>query len=196
MTTIVESVAGSHENANPIPSSSLFTLLFLFFLDKLPTFFFIDRLFRIIRAHSLRYVQCLSLPSHKRCSLYFTTFSCWLLSSPTSKILIRQPPEVFDPDRQILPLLEYLFGHTRLIFSRLIGTDEKGIPSIDDWFHQCFDLSETELVCWINGDILIPKGWLPRLTLFTIVFLGLVHNLQFYRADVILIYRFQISSLR
>jgi hypothetical protein len=99
----------------------------------------------------------------KRRSLCFTTFSSWLLSSPSSKILIHMPPEIFDPHRELLPLLETLFGPNRLLFSRLLDTDEKGIPYIDDFFHQGFDLSASDLVCWINGDIIIPKGWFPRI---------------------------------
>jgi hypothetical protein len=72
------------------------------------------------------------------------------------------PPHIFDPERQLLPLLERLFGHDRLLFGRLLDTDEKGIPYIDDWFQQGIELSERSLVVWINGDIIIPKGWFPR----------------------------------
>jgi hypothetical protein len=72
------------------------------------------------------------------------------------------PPHIFDPDLQLLPVLERLFGLNRLIFGRLIDTDEKGIPYIDDWFQQGIDLSDSDLVVWINGDIIIPNGWFPR----------------------------------
>jgi hypothetical protein len=72
------------------------------------------------------------------------------------------PPSIFDPDRELLGILEDLFGPNRIIFGPLLDTDEKGIPYIDDWYLQGLDLSDTDLVCWINADIIVPKGWLPR----------------------------------
>jgi hypothetical protein len=101
--------------------------------------------------------------SPKRKIQYFFSMSSWLLTSPYAKILIHMPQHIFDPGSVLVPLLTSLFGENRLIFGPLLQTDEKGIPYIDDWFLQGMDLSDTDLVCLMNTDIILPKGWMPRI---------------------------------
>ncbi|OHT16077.1 hypothetical protein TRFO_42080 [Tritrichomonas foetus] len=94
---------------------------------------------------------------------YFITFTSWLSTSPSSKILILMPSFIFDPNNLLLPSLKDIFGSDRILFGPVLETDEDGIPFIDDWFIQGLDHSSTELICWINADIITPKGWFPRI---------------------------------
>jgi len=73
------------------------------------------------------------------------------------------PRAEFDPDLMILPLLESMFGRSRIIFCSSIDVDENHRPYIDDWFIKGLDSAKTDLVCWINSDIITPRGWFPRI---------------------------------
>lgn len=101
--------------------------------------------------------------SEKLRNKYFLTFCSWLLTSPRTKIQIMMPPYEFDPDGMILPTLESLFGKNRIVFAPSIDTDEDGVPFIDEWFIKGIDSADSDLVCWINSDIIIPAGWFPRI---------------------------------
>ncbi|OHS94813.1 hypothetical protein TRFO_39002 [Tritrichomonas foetus] len=110
-------------------------------------------------------IICLPYPvsnEHTR-DRYLITMSSWLLTAPTTKVLILMPPYEFDPNNMIMPLLTNLFGNDRIIFGPSIETDEDGVPFIDEWFIKGLDAAETPLICWINADIITPKGWLPRI---------------------------------
>ncbi|EAX88589.1 hypothetical protein TVAG_265290 [Trichomonas vaginalis G3] len=95
-------------------------------------------------------------------NLYLITMSSWLTTSHLSKLLILLPQEEFDPNNTIVPELERHFGKNRIFFTEPIDVDSDGVPYIDDWFFKGFDYSQTDYVCWINSDIILPKGWYPR----------------------------------
>lgn len=98
---------------------------------------------------------------------YFVSFSSWLLTSPKTKILIMMSPTEFDPNDLLISSLEKIFGRGCIIFtSKTIESDEENIPFIDEWFINGLDYSMeagASLVCWINADIITPKGWFPRI---------------------------------
>jgi hypothetical protein len=73
------------------------------------------------------------------------------------------PFSEFDPNLTLMPVLEHRFGRDRIHFGPSIETDEDGVPFIDDWFIKGLDSAETDLVCWINSDIILPRGWFPRI---------------------------------
>ena len=110
-------------------------------------------------------IICLPYPvkdNHTR-NRYFITMSSWLLTSPSTNIMILMPPYEFDPNGLLVPILEDLFGKGRIIYGPSLETDEDGVPYIDEWFIKGLDASSTEIVCWINADIITPKGWFPRI---------------------------------
>lgn len=98
---------------------------------------------------------------------YFVSFSSWLLTSPNTKILIMMSPLEFDPNDLLISSLESIFGHGCFIFtSKTIEGDEDNVPFIDEWFVTGIDYAMeagASLVCWINADIITPKGWFPRI---------------------------------
>lgn len=98
---------------------------------------------------------------------YFVSFSSWLLTSPKTKILIMMSPLEFDPNNLLIPSLESIFGHGCILFtSKTIEGDEDNVPFIDEWFVNGIDYAMeagASLVCWINADIITPKGWFPRI---------------------------------
>ena len=85
------------------------------------------------------------------------------MTSNSTKVMIMMPEHEFDPNRMIMPLLLELFGEGRILFGPSIETDENGVPFIDDWFMKGLDSVRTDLVCWINSDIILPRGWYPRI---------------------------------
>jgi hypothetical protein len=72
------------------------------------------------------------------------------------------PSSEFDPNLTLLPALRKAIGSDRIDFGPPIEIDEDGVPYIDDWFIKGLDYAVTDLVCWINSDIVLPRGWFPR----------------------------------
>ncbi|KAK8881902.1 hypothetical protein M9Y10_044540 [Tritrichomonas musculus] len=117
-------------------------------------------------------IICLPYPvmTNRLRDRYLISMSSWLLTSNTTKIMILMPPYEFDPNLILLPLLESLFGKNRILFGPSLETDEDGVPYIDEWFIKGLDSvtasssSSSELLCWINADIITPNGWLQRVS--------------------------------
>lgn len=117
-------------------------------------------------------IICLPYPvtTNRLRDRYLISMSSWLLTSNTTKIMILMPPYEFDPNLILLPLLESLFGPNRILFGPSLETDEDGVPFIDEWFIKGLDsvsessFSSSELLCWINADIITPNGWLQRIS--------------------------------
>ena len=101
--------------------------------------------------------------------LYLLTMSSWLSTTKNSKILFLIPQKEFDKDNLIVPFLEEKFGPNRLLFipddDRVEG-DEDDVPFIDDWFVKGFDYvtkhNLSDMICFINSDIITPNGWYER----------------------------------
>ena len=96
-------------------------------------------------------------------NLYFVTLASWLMTSNMTKIMIMMPEDEFDPQEMLLPRLRSTFGAERILFGPSIETDEDGVPFIDDWFVKGLDSVDSDLVCWINSDIILPRAWFPRI---------------------------------
>lgn len=95
---------------------------------------------------------------------YFVTMSSLLKTSPHTTVLILMEEKEFDPDMRLLPILRKIFGKKRILFGPSLETDEKNIPYIDDWFIKGLDYTTSDLVCWINADIITPSAWYPRIS--------------------------------
>ena len=101
--------------------------------------------------------------------LYLMTMNSWLSTTVNSKILFLIPKSEFDKDNLVVPYLEEKFGSNKLFFvseeDRVEGDDDD-IPFIDDWFVKGFDYVTknklSELICFINSDIILPNGWYQR----------------------------------
>ncbi|OHT16505.1 hypothetical protein TRFO_41775 [Tritrichomonas foetus] len=146
-------------------------LLLLIILQLLNVFFTIfcqNSVFMIFHVDedffpSVTFISCpFPVTTASRLSLYQLTMSSWL-RTPNSKIMITLKREEFDPLGFFTNQLEEKYGQNSLIFTDSIESDENGIPYIDDWFVKGMDKSTTDLVCWINSDIVIPDGWYDRI---------------------------------
>jgi len=93
---------------------------------------------------------------------YMLSMASWLDTSNHSQILILWDENSFDTNGSLIQSLKNQYGNDRIRFLSNIEVDEDNIPYINDWFLKGFDNTNTNYICFINSDIILPLGWYTR----------------------------------
>lgn len=66
----------------------------------------------------------------------------------------------YDPYDQVLPQIYKQFGRDTIQFAGDLPTGYEGRPLIREWFKLGMSLVDRGFVCFLNGDIILPKDWM------------------------------------
>ena len=89
--------------------------------------------------------------------------SNWLMTSPSTKVVLLVNHSEFDLDRKFYNLIESEFGPGRLKYGPCYSTDRNNIPYVHDQVLKSVTGSDSNIITIINSDILLPGNWLKNI---------------------------------
>lgn len=84
-----------------------------------------------------------------------TSIPSWLQTSNNSKLLVFENTKPTKKD--IWKLLKPFRSH--LVFGPDLETDEEDLPYVDDWILKSYESSNTDLICFIMPDAILPSDF-------------------------------------
>jgi hypothetical protein len=102
-----------------------------------------------------------SVKSVYECLKLKLAIASWLSSDPMSSVILFMNREDFCEQFGFADDLSRAFGDGRIRYVGPCCSDEGRIPFVNMWFIQGLSLCRTELVSFINSDIVLSAEWLP-----------------------------------
>lgn len=95
----------------------------------------------------------------RQINMSILTLKVWL-SYPMSKVVMVCSEESYDPTGRVMPVIRELYGKDCIEFIGDLPTGYEGRPLVREWFKAGMNHVKTGLVCFLNGDIIIPGKWM------------------------------------
>lgn len=89
-----------------------------------------------------------------------TSITSWLSQSENTKALIFENTKPSSDD--MLNIMEMLNFSSRVVIGPKLDTDETNVPYIDDLFMKAFETSSTDMLCFINQDVILSKDFYSK----------------------------------
>lgn len=90
------------------------------------------------------------------------TVSNWITSSNNSRVILIVNESLFDANRTLYNEIEKDFGPGKLIYQATLKVERNGVPLVTSFFDGTILSTPFNIITLLNGDILVPPGWMDK----------------------------------